>query len=72
MSSTNAGLNVIRFQLGESGGSHRPRARRLLARAVAAKASFLDSSGHAGRDFVFTVGCNKDSNETAAIEEFTK
>jgi len=49
-----------------------PRARRLLAPAVAAKASFVDSSGHADRDFVFTRGREMDSNETAAAEEFTK
>ena len=49
-----------------------PRARRLLAPAVAAKASFVDSSGHADRDFVFTRGREMDSNETAAVEEFTK
>ena len=49
-----------------------PRARRLLARAVAAKASFVASSGHADRDFVFTRGREMDSNETAVAEEFTK
>ena len=49
-----------------------PRTRGLLAGVVAAKASFIDSSGHAGRDLVFTRGRKKDSNETAAAEEFTK
>jgi hypothetical protein len=49
-----------------------PRARRLLARAVDAKESFVDSSEHADRDFVFTRGREMDSNETAAAEEFTK
>jgi hypothetical protein len=41
-----------------------PRARSLLARAVAAKASFIDSSGHADRNSVFTGGPKNDSNET--------
>jgi hypothetical protein len=53
-----------------------PHARRLLARAVAAKASFVDSSERADRDFVFTFVFTRaremDSNETAAAEEFTK
>ncbi len=44
--------------------------------AVAAKASFVDSNGHADRDFVFTFVFTRaremDSNETAAAEEFTK
>jgi hypothetical protein len=40
--------------------------------AVAAKASFVDSSERADRDFVFTRGREMDSNETAAAEEFTK
>jgi hypothetical protein len=49
-----------------------PRARRLLARAVAAKASFVNSSERADRDFVFTRRREMDSNETAVAEEFTK
>ena len=49
-----------------------PRPRRLPARAVAAKASFVDRSGHADRDFVFTRGREMDINETAVAEEFTK
>ncbi|MGB8804847.1 MAG: hypothetical protein WCC93_07975 [Chthoniobacterales bacterium] len=40
--------------------------------AVAAKASFVDSNGHADRDFVFTRGHEMDINETAVAEEFTK
>jgi hypothetical protein len=48
-----------------------PRARGLLAQAVAAKASFVDSSGHADRNFVFTCGCKKDSNETATKGSLT-
>jgi len=43
-----------------------------LPLAVPEKASFVDSSGHAGQDFVFTDGRKKDSNETAVHEEFNK
>jgi len=49
-----------------------PRARALLTRAVAANASFIDSSGHADRNFVFTGGPKNDSNETAATRSSTK
>jgi hypothetical protein len=49
-----------------------PRARGLVARAVAANASFVDSSERADRNFVFTRGREMDSNKTAAAEEFTK
>jgi hypothetical protein len=37
-----------------------------------AKASFVDGSEYIGRDFDFTGGRKKDSNETAANEEFNK
>ena len=40
--------------------------------AVAAKASFVDSNGHADRDFVFTRGREMDSNETATKGELTR
>jgi hypothetical protein len=40
--------------------------------AVAAKASFVDSNGHADRDFVFTRGREMDINETAVAEELNK
>jgi hypothetical protein len=44
-----------------------PGARRLLARAVAAKASFVDSSGHAGQDFVFKAN-NTASSSASAVK----
>ena len=54
------------------GTLHEGDTRGLLTRAIAAKASFVDSSERADRDFVFTRGREMDINETAVAEEFTK
>ena len=43
-----------------------------LTRDRCPKSSFVDSSGHMVRDFVFTRARGMDSNETAVAGEFTK
>jgi hypothetical protein len=56
----------------ESGDSQHAACPQSAGAAVAAKASFVDSSGHADRNFIFTGGRKDDSNETAATKSSTK